>query len=540
MPAPQNIVPQKALRPDVQPQNVLPQDVLPQNILFVTPEIYPLVKTGGLADISGALPLALRRQGLDVRVLVPGYPPILERLPDAVPLADVSALARDSGGARVLGATMPGTDLPLLILDCPALYARPGGPYLSPEGRDWEDNVLRFGLLGRVGALLASADTPLDWKPQVVHCNDWQSGLIPALLHYSRKPHARTVMSIHNLMFQGNFGREWVTHVALPPESYGMDGVEFFGHFSFLKAGLYFADQITTVSRTYAEEIQTPEFGYGMDGLLKWRRAVLHGIVNGIGDDWHPATDTYLHTRYDGTTVRDKAVNKRELQREMKLKIAPDAPLLCLVSRLTRQKGIDLMLDCVPDLVQAGAQFAILGSGEAQYEERLKTLAQRYPGQIGVVLGHDEALAHRLIAGGDIFLMPSRFEPCGLAQMYAMAYGTPPVARRTGGLADTIVDTNEATLHDGAATGFLFDGQSSAALMYAVRRALKCYRSPDVWRSIQASGMKCDFSWTAAALAYIEVYRAALAQPETAPAPRGSRSAPAAERRPAKPALAKR
>lgn len=512
----------------------------PQHILFVTPEIYPLVKTGGLADISGALPLALRKLGLDVRVLVPGYPPILDRLSDATLLADLSTLAGDFGAARVLGATMPGSDLPLLILDCPALYARPGGPYLSPEGRDWEDNVLRFGLLGRVGALLASADSPLAWKPQIVHCNDWQSGLIPALLHYSKKAHARTVMSIHNLMFQGNFGREWVTHVALPPESYSADGVEFYGQFSFLKAGLYFADQITTVSRTYAKEIQTPEFGYGMDGLLKWRRSVLHGIVNGIGDDWHPATDAYLGTRYDGATLQNKAVNKRELQRDLKLQIAPAAPLLCLVSRLTRQKGIDLMLDCVPDLIAAGAQFAVLGSGERQFEERLTELARRYPRKVGVVLGHDEALAHRLIAGGDIFLMPSRFEPCGLAQMYAMAYGTPPVARRTGGLADTIVDANDATLHDGVATGFMFDGQSSSALMYAVRRALECYRTPDVWRAIQDSGMKCDFSWSSAAQAYIEVYRAALEPPGAAPTPRDTPAPPAVDRKPVKPALAKR
>jgi starch synthase len=482
----------------------------PEQILFVTSEIYPLVKTGGLADISGALPLALRKLGLDVRVLVPGYPPILDRLPDARPLADVSALAGESGRAQILGAKMPGSELPLLVLDCPVLYARPGGPYLSPEGRDWEDNVLRFGLLGRVGALLASADSPLEWKPQIVHCNDWQSALIPALLRYSNKPHASTVMSIHNLMFQGNFGREWVTHIGLPPESYSIDGVEFYGQFSFLKAGLYFADQITTVSRTYAEEIQTPEFGYGMDGLLKWRRSVLHGIVNGIGDDWHPATDAYLNTRYDSAALKNKAANKRDLQREMKLQIAPGAPLLCLVSRLTRQKGIDLMLDCVPDLVRMGAQIAVLGSGEKQYEERLSSLAQRYTGRVGVMLGHDEALAHRLIAGGDIFLMPSRFEPCGLAQMYAMAYGTPPVARRTGGLADTIVDANEAALHDGIATGFLFDGPSSSALMHAVRRALECYRAPDVWQVIQQSGMHRDFSWTNAALAYIEVYRKAL------------------------------
>ncbi len=491
----------------------------PAKILFVTSEIYPLVKTGGLADISGALPLALKKIGLDVRVLTPGYPPILDQLPDAKPLADISALAGELGPARILGATMPGNDLQLLILDCPALFARPGGPYLSPEGLDWEDNVLRFGLLCRAGALISSADSPLEWKPDIAHCNDWQSGLIPALLHYNPKPHAKSVMSIHNLMFQGKFEREWVTRLGLPAASYSMHGVEFYGQFSFLKAGLFFAEQITTVSRTYAEEIQTPEFGCGMDGLLQGRRADLHGIVNGIGDDWHPATDTYLYQPYDFASLNNKAANKLQLQRELNLKNAADTPLLCMVSRLTRQKGIDLMLDCTPDLLRGGAQLAVLGSGEAEFEQRLRKLALQYPGQIGLTLGYNEGLAHRMIAGGDIFLMPSRFEPCGLAQMYAMAYGTPPVARRTGGLADTITDGDETALDDGIATGFLFDGPSSASLMNAIRRALAQYRKKPAWRAIQQTGMRHDFGWKKAAKAYAEVYRLALQSPERQPKP---------------------
>ncbi len=491
----------------------------PTKILFVTSEIYPLVKTGGLADISGALPLVLKKIGLDVRVLVPGYPPIIDQLTDARPVADVSALSGESGGARVLAAKMPGSDLDMLVLDCPTLFARPGGPYLSPQGRDWQDNVLRFGLLCRVGALLSSAASPLDWKPDVTHCNDWQSALIPALLHYDRKPHARTVVSIHNLMFQGNFGQEWVTHLGLPAESYDMEGVEFFGQFSFLKAGLYFADQITTVSRTYAQEIQTPEFGYGMDGLLRYRREVLHGIVNGIGSDWHPAHDSYLSEHFDRDSLEKKAVQKRELQLELELERRPDAPLLCMVSRLTYQKGIDLMLDCMPDLLQKGVQFAILGTGEKRYETRLAELAELHPGQISATIGYDEWLSHCIIAGGDIFLMPSRFEPCGLAQMYAMAYGTIPVARRTGGLADTIVDSDEAALHDGLATGFLFDGQSSSALMNAIRRALKLFRDRDAWQAVQRTGMARDFGWQQAAKSYAEVYRAALQSPSVRPSP---------------------
>jgi starch synthase len=496
----------------------------PTKILFVTSEIYPLVKTGGLADISGALPLALRKIGLDVRVLIPGYPPILDQLPGVKPLASIPAPVGIAGIARILGATMPGSDLPLLVLDCPALFARPGGPYLALDGRDWPDNVLRFGLLSQAGALLSTAASPLDWKPEVVHCNDWQSGLIPALLHFAEQPHASSVMSIHNLMFQGNFGQEWVTRLGLPSACYTMEGVEFFGHFSFLKAGLHYADQITTVSQTYAHEIQTAEFGYGMDGLLRARSTDLHGIVNGIGSDWNPATDAYLGQPYDHSRLQAKAAIKRELQRELGLKAAPDTPLFCMVSRLTHQKGIDLILDSAHELLHGGAQLAVLGSGEALYEHRLRDLAKGHPGQISATLGYDEALAHRLIAGGDIFLMPSRFEPCGLSQMYAMAYGTPPVVRRTGGLADTVVACDKASLRNGSATGLVFDEPSPAGFVQAAHQALALYQDNDIWRSIQQNGMRRDFGWGQAANSYSDVYRTAIRlkgrkPPEPRPAP---------------------
>lgn len=485
----------------------------PTRILFVTSEIFPLIKTGGLADISGSLPLALRNLGLDVRVLLPGYSAVLDQLPGARTLADVSPLAGDAGTARVLGATMPGSDLPLLVLDCPALYNRPGGPYMSPQGTDWPDNVLRFGLLCQVGALLSSAATPLKWEPDVVHCNDWQSGLIPALLHHGRSPRAGSVMSIHNLMFQGNFDPRWVPALGLPAESFAMRGVEFYGHFSFLKAGVYYADKITTVSETYAAEIQTPEFGYGMQGLLHGRRADLYGIVNGIGDDWNPVLDEHLHQPYDRAALHKKALNKLQLQHELGLQTASTVPLLCVVSRLTHQKGIDLIADCAHDLLRCGVQLAILGSGEARYEQRLLEFARSRPGLMSVTLGYNEALAHRMIAGGDIFLMPSRFEPCGLSQMYAMAYGTPPVVRLTGGLADTVTDSNDATLRDGTATGFVFIRETAADFMLAVERALAHYQKEDVWRTIQQNGMGRDFGWQKAAKLYVDVYRAAARLP---------------------------
>jgi len=486
----------------------------PNKTLFVTSEIYPLIKTGGLADISGSLPLALRAAGLDVRVLVPGYPAILEQLPGAKVLANLTAIAGDAGTTRLLGTTLPGSDLPLLILDCPTLFARPGGPYLSPAGTDWPDNVQRFGLLCQVGALLSTTATPLKWQPDVVHCNDWQGGLIPALLHYTKTPHAKSVMSIHNLAFQGNFDPQWIPRLGLPAESFAIDGVEFYGHFSFLKAGLYYADQITTVSKTYAAEIQTPEFGYGMRGLLQARRADLHGIVNGIGDDWNPALDKHLHQPYDRAALHKKAVNKLQLQHELGLQTASATPLLCVVSRLTQQKGIDLILDCAQELLHSGVQLAVLGSGEAQYEQRLLELARSRPGLVSVTLGYNEGLAHRLIAGGDIFLMPSRFEPCGLSQMYSMAYGTPPVVRHTGGLADTVTDSNAATLRDGSATGFVFEMETAGEFLTAVQRALSSYQKADVWRTMQQNGMKRDFGWQKAAQEYVDVYRAATETPE--------------------------
>lgn len=483
----------------------------PLKVLFVTSEIYPLIKTGGLADVSGALPLALQALDTDVRVLVPGYPTLLRQLPDVQLVATLDALLPEAGTVRLLSATLPGTKLPVLVLDCPQLYDRPGGgPYLAPDGYDWPDNPLRFGLLSRAGALLASAATPLSWQPDIVHCNDWQSGLIPALLHYAGGTHARSVLSIHNLAFQGNFDAQWLPRLGLPPQSYAMDGVEFYGRLSFLKGGLMFADRITTVSRTYAAEIQTAEFGYGLEGLLQHRRQDLSGIVNGIGDDWNPARDPYLQQPFSQSALPDKAANKQALQQELGLQNGA-FPLLCMVSRLTQQKGIDLVLDCAQGLLHSGAQLAILGSGEVHYEQRLRELARSRPGLVSVTFGYNERLAHRLIAGGDIFLMPSRFEPCGLSQMYSMAYGTVPVVRHTGGLADTVTDCNAATLRDGSATGYVFEHADSNDFMQAAQRALASYQVKDNWRRIQLNGMSRDFGWRRAAEAYLQVYQAALA-----------------------------
>jgi starch synthase len=482
----------------------------PTRILFATSEIFPLIKTGGLADVSGSLPLALRKIGLDVRVLLPGYRKVLDQLPNAKVLLEIPSLSSSAGAARLLAAEMPESGLPVLLLDCPSLFTREGGPYQGPDGKDWPDNVKRFGALCRVGAHLASAASTLDWHPHIVHCNDWQSALIPALLHYSKVPHAKSVMTIHNLAFQGNFESQWVTRLGLPAESYTMNGVEFYGHFSFLKAGLRFADKITTVSKTYASEIQTHAFGCGMEGLLRERHVDLDGIVNGIDDTWNPARDRYLASPYDPGTLGNKAPNKLALQKELGLQANPDVPLLGMVSRLTHQKGIDLILNCADELLQAGVQLAFLGSGEAKYEQRLRDLAHSNPGLVSVTLGYNEELAHRMIAGIDIFLMPSRFEPCGLSQMYSMSYGTLPLVRRTGGLADTVTDTNPSTLRNSTATGFVFEHAETDEFLHAVHRALSFYQKKDIWHSIQQTGMSLEFGWQKTAEEYLHVYRELL------------------------------
>ena len=481
------------------------------HILFVTSEIHPLVKTGGLADVSGSLPPALRKLGVDIRVLVPGYPPVLEKLKHPRVLAELPAPSGSTGRARLLSATIPGGDLPLLVLDCPALYDRPGGPYLGPDFREWPDNALRFGFLSQIGALLAGPNTPLSWHPDIVHCNDWQSALIPALLHFFHVPHVKSIISIHNLAFQGNFDASWIPRLGLPASSYQIDGVEFYGNFSFLKAGLFYANKITTVSETYAREIQTPEFGCGMEGLLETRRADLTGIVNGIDSDWDPESDPHLQQNYGWRTLEDKAANKQALQQELGLEVDADIPLLGLVSRLTHQKGIDLILDCAEELLQDDVQFAILGKGDAQLEKGLTKLAHGRREQVSITTGYDEGLAHRITAGSDLFLMPSRFEPCGLNQMYSMAYGTPPVVRRTGGLADTVTDSNSKTLKDGSATGFVFEQAEAEELLQTVHRALSLYRSSATWKTIQLNGMQHDFSWRHAAEQYLALYRSLIA-----------------------------
>ncbi len=461
------------------------------NVLFVTPECAPLTKTGGLGDVSAALPAALRALGLDVRTLMPGY----RETPPGTAVATMKVLGYE---CRVLAA---GT---MLLLDCPALYARDGGPYQTHEGRDWDDNALRFGVLSKAAALLGSRASPLAWRPDVVHCQDWPAALAPAYLHFEAG-RAATLMTVHNLAFQGNFDAALLSALELSAASFHMDGVEFHGRLSFLKGGLAYADALSTVSPSYAREIQGEEHGCGLDGLLRRRRESLTGILNGIDvEEWNPATDPRLERRYDVHTLEAKAANKAALQRRMGLDVDDDLPLAGMVSRFTHQKGTDLVVAAAEELPAMPAQLAVLGKGERTHEEALRALAARHPGRIAVQVGFDEDLAHAIEAGADVFLMPSRFEPCGLNQMYSQRYGTPPIARATGGLIDTIVD---------GVTGFLFQDADAASLIAAVRRALAAYRDPARWARIQRAGMSADFSWSAAARRYADLYaRLAMAR----------------------------
>ncbi len=482
-------------------------------VLFITPEVYPLCKTGGLGDVSAALPAALRSMQVDVRLLLPGYPQIVSGVKYKSKLADFSHLTQFPP-STLLSARLPlnkSENIPVFVIDCPGLFHRDGGPYMDKSGRDWPDNALRFGLLSKIGAVLASDASPIAWYPHIAHCNEWQSGLTPAFLHFHAGQKAATVMTIHNLAFQGIFPSANVAQLGLPAASFDIDGVEYYGNMSFLKAGLYYANHITTVSPNYAREIQTEPLGFGLQGLLTARRDRLTGIVNGIDTgEWDPATDTCLVKNYSSGKLSGKAVNKAALQQQMGLTVDAGIPLFGAVSRLSHQKGTDLLIQLAPQLTKIPAQLIVLGSGDAVLEQQLASLVDSYPDAIAAHIGFDEALSRRIEAGIDCFLMPSRFEPCGLNQMYSQRYGTPPIVHATGGLVDTVIDSTPATLADGSASGFVFASMTQNALLRTIIRATQAYRDKKTWRRIQKNGMAKDFGWRIGAEAYREIYQSLL------------------------------
>ena len=473
-------------------------------VLSIASEIYPLIKTGGLADVAGALPAALAREDVAIRTLLPGYPAVMAKLESAEPARVYADLFGEP--ARVLAARAVGLDL--FVLDAPHLFDRVGNPYLGPDGRDWGDNAQRFAALGRVGADLAKGAIP-GYAPDVAHAHDWQAAMTPVYLNYDGGPRPKTILTIHNLAFQGHYPASALHAIGLPPTAMSIDGVEYFKGVGYLKGGLQFADRITTVSPTYAREIMTPEFGMALDGLLRMRAPDVEGIVNGIDDTvWNPATDPELVINYSALRIDMRARNKVALQQRFGLAVAAAPPLFGIVSRLTEQKGLDLLFDELPDLVGRGGQLALLGSGEKRLEDGFRGAARAHPGSIACVFGYDEGLSHLMQAGIDFVLVPSRFEPCGLTQLYGLRYGATPIVARVGGLADTVIDANDAALSAGVATGLQFAPPTAPSLAHALKRAFALYADDAAMRRTRLNGMRADVSWRGPAKRYAALYRA--------------------------------
>jgi starch synthase len=475
-------------------------------VLFASSEISPLAKTGGLADVSAALPAALADLGIDMCLVMPAYEAALDLAQSKqppVPLGDIFGL----GEAAVVAARTPDSGLPLWLIDCPALFRRPGGLYVDSDGRDWADNAVRFALFSHVVARLALGNANIGWQPDVVHVNDWHLGLVPALLASRPDRRVPSLLTIHNLAFQGIFPADVFPRLGLPDGLFTPDGAEFYGQVSFLKAGIRFADRLSTVSSRYAQEVMTAEFGCGLDGLLRARADDLIGILNGIDcDSWTPDDSVRVPFRYNARDLSGKRRCKTALQGELGLDGDPEAPLIGYVSRLTEQKMADVLPEIAPALTAQGAQLAICGEGDRSIERALRALETQYPRRIAVRIGYDEPLARRLLAGADMLAAPARFEPCGLIQMYAMRFGTVPIVPCIGGLGDTVVgheDSRAASPHE--ATGIVFDAPTAAGLSGAVTRACRLYGEPIAWRRIQAQAMRQDFSWRRPAGLYLSL-----------------------------------
>jgi starch synthase len=479
----------------------------PLKVLGVASEMFPLLKTGGLADVTGALPAALAPLGIAVRTLLPSHPSVMQAIQDVRELCKWDSWF--GGPARLLSARHGALDV--LVLDAPHLYLRHGNPYLDSTGRDWPDNPVRYAALAHAAARIGWGEVA-EFVPDVLHAHDWQAALVPAYLHYLGKGRRRpaTVLTLHNLAFQGQFKAEVWSRLGLPAEAFAMQGLEYHGDVGYLKAGIHFSDAITTVSPTYAREIRTLAGGMGLDPMLRWRDAAVSGIVNGIDTDvWNPATDTHLARTYSAPDLTGREANKRAV--EMRFNLPADlsnaGPLICMISRLTAQKGIDLVAAGLDAFVAAGARLVVLGTGDAALEDALRKGAQRHPERVAVKIGYDEGLSHLLQGGSDAILVPSRFEPCGLTQLYGLRYGCVPVVARVGGLADTVIDANDAAVKAAVATGVQFADITAEGLLDAVRKTVALYRRPEVWRSIQLAGMRADVGWQTSAAEYAALYR---------------------------------
>ena len=478
------------------------------NVLYLTSELFPLIKTGGLADVASSLPPALTKLGQEMRILLPAYPDVMRWIKQPTLLASGSYYNQE---VKLFEARLPESDLITWLVHCPAAFDRPGGPYIDGNGEPWHDNALRFAIFCLVAVDIALNRLNLNWQPDIVHGNDWQSGLVPALLQlHATRP--ATLFTIHNLAYQGLFDYQTFLDLNLPARLWHPDGLEFYGQLSFIKGGLAFADRINTVSPTYAREILQPEFGYGLEGLLQHRQDRLSGILNGIDSQvWNPQSDKYLHAPYGMENLQQKSINKTRLQQQLGLPVDARVPLIGMISRLVEQKGLEIILQGMADLLAMPVQLIIVGTGDIHYELQLTEWANRHSDQLKVIIGYNEPLSHRLEAASDLFLMPSSFEPCGLNQIYSLRYGTLPVVRDVGGLADTVVDANTRTIKNRTANGFVIPTQTASDLLATLQRALELYRNTDTWRQLQITAMGSDYSWHVSAEHYLALYQQALA-----------------------------
>lgn len=488
-------------------------------VLFASSEVYPLAKTGGLADVSAALPKALTALGVEMHLLLPGYPEAIETACNKtveIELPDFMG----AGPVRLIFARTPDSGIQTWLVDCPSLFRRPGGPYQDQNGQDWPDNARRFALFSHVAAQLSRGQLLGHWHADIVHANDWPTGLVPAILTDAAGQRPATVFTIHNLAYQGLFPAALYSQLGLPDEAFNPDALEFHGKISFLKAGIRYGDRLTTVSPTYAREILTAEYGCGLEGLLQRRVQDLVGILNGADYEiWDPERDVYLPNNFSSTNMAGKRACKIALLEEFGIKADLEVPLIVFVSRITDQKMADVVAGALPEVIGHGALCVLLGDGERHLEEQFAAAALRYPGRIAFRVGYEEPLAHRLMAGGDILLHPARYEPCGLTQLYAMRYGTIPVVRSTGGLRDTVVDATDDTLSGETATGFVFEGATGNDMVHCVGRAVALYQQPMAWRKLQRQTMARDFSWAGPARQYLALYQSLVPRQDCSPVP---------------------
>ncbi|MCI9864468.1 glycogen synthase GlgA [Rhizobium skierniewicense] len=469
-------------------------------VLSVASEVYPLIKTGGLADVAGALPITLNKFGVTTRTLIPGYPAVKAAVTDAVKIAEMELLGEH---ADILEAHHEGLDL--LILDAPAYYDRLAGPYLDSTGKDFADNWKRFAALSLAAAEIAASKLP-GWTPDLLHAHDWQAAMAPVYMRYAETPEIPSILTIHNIAFQGQFGANIFSQLGLPAHAFSTESIEYYNDVSFLKGGVQTATAITTVSPSYAEEILTPEFGMGLEGVIRSRAHVMHGIVNGIDAEvWDPASDHLINHNYSSANPKLRTLNKAAVANHFRID-QDGGPLFCVISRLTWQKGIDLVSEVVDDIVAMGGRLVVLGAGEISLEGALLAAASRHPGRVGVAIGYNEPLSHLMQAGCDAIIIPSRFEPCGLTQLYALRYGCIPVVARNGGLNDTVIDANHAAIAAKVATGVQFSSITADGLRHAIRRTVRFYREPKLWTQMQKQGMKSDVSWEKSAGLYADLY----------------------------------